>query len=372
MRSAPLVTTISAVFAFLLAMVSVAGVRRLALRLGIVDAPGGRKQHDDPVPPVGGIGVFLAFLLSVGVFGEIFAINLPWALLASLAIILIMGVIDDIRDVDARLKFAVHFLVAALLVIGGDARITHLGDLLGFGSIALGFLSIPFSIACVVYIINALNMMDGLDGLAGGNAVIIFFWFGLCAAMGGNAPALFQMAIFSACLLGFLVFNARAPWRKKACIFLGDAGSTGIAIVIAWFAITLSQGPAAVTQPASVAWIIALPIVDAFGLLVARILDRKPPFAPDRRHFHHHFIHAGFSVVRAVYVILLWSFLLGAFGVLGAIAGLPAPVLGWLWIALWIGHTLLTIRAERFIVLLDHLRVRIGSGESIFPGRARH
>lgn len=345
-----------------LSLLAVPLVARIAMKLGMIDAPGGRKQHDAPAAPVGGIAIFSVLLLVFLGGGSLFGINLPWALITSLALILLVGVIDDIREVDARLKFAVHFLVAGILVVGGGARIAGLGDLLGLGPIWLGWLSVPFSIACVVYIINAVNMMDGLDGLAGGNALIIFLWFGMAAWLGEEWKTVFEIAVFCACLTGFLFFNARTPWRKQASVFLGDAGCTGIAVMIAWFAITMSQGHEIgdfrMIHPAAVAWIIALPIIDAFGLLVARIKDKKPPFAPDRRHFHHHFIHAGFGVGVSVYTILLWSAALGAFGFLGQRYEIPIYVLGWLWVFLWLGHTALTVRADLFIRLLSFLKRR--------------
>ncbi|HPQ51124.1 MAG: undecaprenyl/decaprenyl-phosphate alpha-N-acetylglucosaminyl 1-phosphate transferase [Alphaproteobacteria bacterium] len=341
------------VAAFLVTVIVVALARQLALKLGVVDAPGGRKQHDEPVPPVGGIAIFTIFIAILFGSGIFLSTTIPWALIVSLGIILLVGVIDDAREIDARIKFATHFLVAAILVIGGGAQITSLGNILGFGQMGLGWMSIPFSIACVVYIINAVNMMDGLDGLAGGNALIVFLWFGLSAFWHGETETVFEIAIFCAGLLGFLFYNARSPWRKHAKVFLGDAGSMGIGVMIAWFAITLSQTPHQVIEPVSVAWVIALPIIDAFGLLVARLRDHKPPFAPDRRHFHHHFIHAGFGVASTVYIILCWSAILGAIGVLGVKLGVPHGVLGWAWAVLWLSHAALTIHAKKFIGLLS-------------------
>ena len=272
-----------------------------------------------------------------------------------MAIILIVGLIDDIWEVEARIKFAVHFLVATILVVGGGAQITSLGNLLGFGEMNLGWASIPFSIACVVYIINAVNMMDGLDGLAGGNTLIIFLWFGLSAVLHGYGAGVLESVLFCSGLLGFLFFNARSPWRAHATVFLGDAGSMGIGVMIAWYAIILSQAPHQVIEPVSVAWVIALPIIDAFGLLVARLKDKKPPFAPDRRHFHHHFINAGFGVGPSVYTILAWSTLLGGVGVFGVAAGIPQSILGWAWVILWLSHAALTIHSEQFIRLLSKL-----------------
>lgn len=348
-----LVVFVSSMTAACLGLVLIPLVRKTALKYGFVDSPGGRKQHNEPVPPIGGMVIFSVFLAVMLVSGGIFRIVLPSSLLIALAIILVMGVIDDRRGVNAGLKFAVHFLVAGILVIGGGAELKTLGNLLGFGELTLGWMSIPFSIACVVYIINAVNMMDGLDGLAAGNALIIFAWFGLSALWMGDHKILLEIAVFCSCLLAFLYYNARSPWRNHASVFLGDAGSMGIGVMIAYYAISLTQGHNHEIEPVSVAWIIALPIIDAFGLLVARLKDKKPPFSPDRRHFHHHFIHAGFGVGASVALILGYSALLGAIGFLGEKSGIPDPLLGWAWVALWISHAILTMKHEKFITLLS-------------------
>jgi UDP-GlcNAc:undecaprenyl-phosphate GlcNAc-1-phosphate transferase len=329
---------------------------KFALKYGFVDAPGGRKTHERPVPPVGGIVVFSVFALFSLFVGADF--DGTWAYYIALFLILITGVIDDRNGVFPWVKFLIHFLAAFVLVIVGDTQIQSLGNLLGTGDIELGWASIPFSIACVVYIINAMNMMDGLDGLAAGKAVIIFAWFFFAALLSGWWEPTILLLIIIASLLGFLFYNFRFRFRRKAIIFLGDAGSMAIGLTIAWFAIQLSQGPMPVISPASVAWIIALPIIDAFGLLVARLKDKKHPFEPDRRHFHHHFIDNGYSVKASVRIILSYGFFLGAIGFLGYVFGIPEWILGWGWIILWLSHALLVMYPNRFKALLAHLHTQ--------------
>lgn len=348
------VSVIIPFLAFVTVLMMVPLVCRLADRAGFVDAPAGRKQHDVPVPPLGGVvifTVFLSFMVWVG--------GLPWAVFAALALMLVAGIIDDARELNAKLKFALHFTSAFIMVLGGGAQIHSLGNLLGFGDINLGWMAIPFSVACIVYIQNALNMMDGVDGLAGGQSFLVFAWLMFAALGGGNSDGVLQLSLLMACVAGFLVYNMRSPLLKRAKIFLGDAGSMALGLMIAWYAITLSQGHAAVIRPASVAWLIALPIVDSFGLLVARLKDKKPPFAPDRRHFHHHFAAAGFSAGQTTVLILSYSACLGAIGFFGVRLGVPDFILGWAWVALWMAHTLLTVKSEKFIQLLVAARSRI-------------
>lgn len=346
----------SAFLAFLSVALAVPLVCKLAVRFGFVDAPQGRKQHDVPVPPLGGVTIFLTFLLFMVVLG-----GLPWAVFAALGLMLVVGLIDDAFEVNPKLKFALHFTSAFLLVIGGGAQLHTLGDLLGFGAIDLGLFAVPFSVACVVYIQNAINMMDGVDGLAGGNSFLVFAGLLFAALYAGNGEAASQLMILMGGLAGFLFHNMRSPVLQRARIFLGDAGSMSLGLMIAWYAMTLSQGSGASLHPVSVAWLIALPIVDSFGLLVARIKDGQPPFSPDRRHFHHHFAAAGFTPAQTTMIILAYVVVLGSVGIFGVMAGIPDYVLGWAWVALWMGHTVLTIKNERFIQLLVSLRSRFCS-----------
>lgn len=341
----------TSLFAFFSVLIAIPLVCKLAGRAGFLDNPEGRKQHEVPVPPLGGITIFTIFLMIMSVLG-----GLPWAVFGALALMLVVGIVDDARGMNAKLKFALHFTSAFVMVLGGGAQLHSLGNLLGLGDVTLGFFAIPFSIACVVYVQNAVNMMDGVDGLAGGYSLIVFGWLLVAAIGGAYDDIVVQISILMACLSGFLVYNMRSPIRSRAIIFLGDAGSMALGLMIAWFAITLSQQPYAVINPASVAWLIALPIFDSFALLVARLKDGKHPFAPDRRHFHHHFIHAGFSAGQTTFLILAYSILLGSIGFFAPRMGVPDFVLGWGWVALWAGHTALTIHADQFIRLLARVR----------------
>lgn len=338
----------------ILSLAFVPVVRKFALRTDFVDKPGGRKQHEQTTPYGGGIAIFVVFgLLSLFIAPPFEG---SWAYFVALAMILITGVIDDKSGVNAKLKFAIHFLAAFILVIPGHTQLLTLGNLLGFGDMGLGWAVIPFSVACVVYIINAINMMDGVDGLAGGKSLIVFLWLMIAAASAGEWNAVSSLAVISGAVIGFLYYNMRHPFRTKAGIFLGNAGSMALGLTIAWYCIQLSQEPTATILPVSVAWIIALPIIDPFGLLVARLKDGKHPFEPDRRHFHHHFLDAGFTPAQTTMIILGWAAILGGIGYLGPKAGIPEPILGWTWVALWIGHALMTMKPQGFIRLLIRIR----------------
>ena len=194
------------VFAFLAVLVLVPLVRRVALRLRFVDQPGGRKTHKDPVPPIGGLVIFpiyMAVALFTGVtFGGY------WPLFLALGLILVAGALDDSLSINPWVKFVVQFAAAILIVVPGHAQLYQLGDLFGFGHVGLGFMSLPFSVVAVVLLINAINLMDGLDGLAAGKSCVVLFWLILASVFAGEWAAVLAMGPLMGALAGFLLVGA--------------------------------------------------------------------------------------------------------------------------------------------------------------------
>lgn len=321
--------------------------KKFALRIGFVDEPGGRKDHEDLVPPIGGLIVMPVYMITaylIGVDVETF-----WPLYAALGLILLVGGIDDYKNINPWPRFIAQFVAAALIVVPGQAQLYHLGDLFGLGVLWLSWMSIPFSIIAVVLLINAINLMDGLDGLAGGKSFVIFIWLSLACILAGQWSALLPIAPLMGALLGFLIYNIRHPLRKKASIFLGDAGSMSLGVVIAWFAIGLAQDPDSVLVPISTAWILALPIMDICAQFYRRTREGRHPFDADRGHFHHHVVHAGFSVGHSTSMILLIVFLFGAIGYGGVQLGVPQWALTSAWIILLFSHMALSLRPKTYI-----------------------
>lgn len=329
--------------------------KRVAPRIGLIDQPGGRKMHEDAVPLVGGLAIFSSFILLSFVFTPWME---HWMAFVALSMLLYMGVIDDAIELNAKFKFFIHFVVSALLVLDGVVLET-MGDLFGTGDISFGGFAGIFTTLCVVYLINAMNMIDGIDGLSGGIAFVIAIFLFSASLMRGVMPT-FELQFLIGALVCFLMFNYRHPWRERASIFMGDSGTMALGFVLAWLAIDLSQDGAtangAVFDPISIAWLLALPIWDAFGMLTARIRRGKHPFEPDRNHFHHHFLDAGFKPEEATPLIMLYCMLLGAIGVFGASWGVPPVVLTVGWIFMWGVHTQLSYKHDGFIVFLKRVR----------------
>lgn len=323
--------------AFVVTVFVLWGGRILALRFGFADRPGGRKMHDNPVPPIGGLAIIPVFLLFANLAG--LETIVPWPLSAALLALLGMGAIDDARSIPSQVKFALIILIACFLVIFGEAQIGNLGNLFGFGDVELGAGSKVFTILSLALLMNAVNMMDGVDGLAGGFCALVAFWMMVVCAGAGNWEAFGALAILLAAMGGFLVFNLRAPWRRSASVFLGDAGALSLGLLLGWFCIKLSQGNTAPLEPATVIWIIAIPVMDAFALFIARSVRGLHPFNADRRHLHHRLQDHGLSPARTTGIILA---LIAVFALVGFVAqaqGIPAYFLFYAWLALFILHT---------------------------------
>ena len=178
---------------------------RLAPVLKLVDAPDGpdgRKQHEGNVPLIGGLIIFPVFIVCAILAG--FSFTSHWPLYAGIIVLLATGAVDDKFHVHAWAKFFIQFVAAALVIIPGGARIYQLGDLFGFGLFGLDFMWLPFSFAAVVLLINAVNLMDGLDGLASGICVVALSWLVAGFYMAGDAESFMVVAILIAAICGFL------------------------------------------------------------------------------------------------------------------------------------------------------------------------
>lgn len=354
------------VLAFLAVLFLVPPMRMVAPKIGLVDAPGGRKKHEGVIPLIGGLILFPVFILFSILSGDDFGVY--WPLYAAILVLLVTGAVDDKLPMHPLLKFGLQFIAAILIVVPGGAQIYQLGDLFGLGDVGLDLISLPFSIIAVVLLINAINLMDGLDGLAGGVSLVILGWM-LFACIGyGEANYSYSMKILIAALVGFLFYNMRSPFRKKAVIFMGDAGSMCLGLMIAWYAIHLSPENARVMEPMAVAWVLAIPIWDECAQFYRRVCEGRHPFSPDRGHFHHHFIRAGISTGVSVWVILGLVFLAGGFGVIGVQIGVPLAVLTVLWIAMILGHMAYSKNTQRYLHLVKRLAGKeISSTPSVKP-----
>lgn len=287
------------------ALLMVPFLYRWALDQGALDVPDERKVHTAPTPRLGGIAIFMAFLLAVIVFVPID--DRVRGLLAGALIMFVTGVVDDLNGITARYKLAGEVVACLTAVVVGELWVVDLGNLFGFGRILLpDWFGLPFTVFALVGVINAINLIDGLDGLAGGVSTIALVAFMLLAALHGATAVLLISAALLGALLGFLKYNF-----YPARIFMGDAGSLTVGFVLGFLALMLTQRAESTVSPVVPLLVLGLPIVDTLWVMGRRALHGVSPFAADRNHVHHKFLGLGFehrfTVVLIYGISLFWS-----------------------------------------------------------------
>lgn len=320
-------------FSFLLSLSATLVLIRMAPRLALLDHPDWRKQHVDPTPMVGGLGMFLALLFSAVLFLPVGSHQIEFLLLA--VFIVLLGVLDDRFSLKALPRLGLQILLVVAMVSLTGVQLNELGDLTFSGNIELGKLALPMTIIGTVGMINAVNFTDGLDGLAGGMVGVALLYLLMFAMMAGAGGISLELVLMLGVLLGFWVLNARYFRGKKAATFMGDAGSMFLGFMLAWYFISMSQGEERILSPVTTLWIFALPLFDTVGIMLRRIIRGRSPFAADREHLHHILQHAGYSVSETVTVMLMLAVGLGMIGFLGEILDLPDGVMFWGFIALF-------------------------------------
>ncbi|MCF6202839.1 MAG: UDP-N-acetylglucosamine--undecaprenyl-phosphate N-acetylglucosaminephosphotransferase [Methylococcaceae bacterium] len=282
----------------------------LAKKIGHTDSPSSRKKHAGEVPLVGGLSIFLCLLI---LYYWLPIKNHAYILAASL--IVICGTIDDNRELSAKVRIFIEMIAALIMIKWGGIEINNLGNLFGFGDISLGKFSSIFTVFAIIGGVNAFNMLDGIDGLAGSLSLLVFILIFIIAL---TTPEIISLCLlFISAIIAFLLFNLRIFGRKKASIFLGDTGSMLFGFTICCLLIEASKIEKNIISPVTVLWIIAIPLFDSISIMIRRIRKGQSPFAPDREHFHHILLLAGYSVNQTVGIILLIAFTAGSFGILG-------------------------------------------------------
>lgn len=290
--------------------------RWLAFRLGAVDLPGGRKVHPQPMARFGGLAVFAGFCAPWGglylVTNRVSVVfqdyeKLFGTLMVGALAMLILGAIDDIKGLPAGRKFLIQLGVAAWLFFGGY-RITTLSNPFG-APITLGWLSFPVSLLWIVGLTNAINLLDGIDGLATGVTACIALALAVINLIGGNIlVALLTFSLAGACL-GFLPYNF-----SPARIFLGDSGSLVLGMVLSCIGMLSLFKAATATFIIVPLLLFGLPLYDTASVMIGRALRGAPIFGADRTHVHHRLLSFGLSHREAA--VLLYGLCVG----MGALA----------------------------------------------------
>jgi UDP-GlcNAc:undecaprenyl-phosphate GlcNAc-1-phosphate transferase len=311
--------------AFLSTVVLIRLFRRLASHVALIDVPAGRKSHEGSVPLVGGIAIITAFLFTA------FLTRLPLAgfnsLFSGLLLLVVIGLLDDLHDLSTRSRFFAQIMASLVMASWGGVMVNDLGALLGNDILRLNNWAIPFTVIGVIGVINAMNMIDGVDGLAGGITLIALVLFGFAAQFSGlivHATLLFTLA---AAVLGFLVFNFRAPWMKQALVFMGDAGSMTLGFALAWFAVDLTSADRLALAPITAVWVLAVPLLDMASVMLRRVERGISPFTGDAQHLHHLLLRHGFSTPKTVTLMLSASLVCGVAGLASLYYAVPESVM---------------------------------------------
>ena len=291
-------------------------VKRFAVRFGFVDIPkDGRRMHNHPIPTIGGLAIYAAFVLVILAMSNISRQML--GILCGGTIILIMGVLDDKYDLNARLKIVVQLAAALIPVLQGTV-ISYISNPLPTGEpyIPLGVLSIPITVIWIVAITNAVNFIDGLDGLSVGVCSISCLSMSVIAlSLGQGVEAVILGALLGACL-GFLPYNL-----NPAKIFMGDTGATFLGFILACMSVSGLFKLYTMISFAIPILVLGVPIFDITFATLRRIWHHVSPMHSDRSHIHHRLIDVGFNQRQSVAILYVVASLLGVFAVMLSTSG---------------------------------------------------
>jgi UDP-GlcNAc:undecaprenyl-phosphate GlcNAc-1-phosphate transferase len=279
-------------------------VTAFANNSGAIAVPGRRHTHSYPTPKLGGIAIAAGVLIISPIIFPVDRVIGSYLLASS--VMLLLGIIDDIRGTNWKVKLAFTVVATLIMKFGGGVWITTVGDLFGVGDITLGIWGLPFTIFAVFGVVNAINLIDGLNGLACGVSSIAFLSFAIFASISGNETVLVLSIASLGATLGLFRYN-----YPRARIFMGDSGSLFLGFSLAMLAILLTQGEGKI-NPMIPVIVLGIPIFDTVRVLCIRIINSRHPFKGDRTHLHHLMKRSGIPLHRVVKTIWILSVLMSS------------------------------------------------------------
>lgn len=331
----------------------------IARRIGLLDHPGGRKDHAMPTPVTGGpaiaVGTIVPALLLTHATPQLIGLGV------AATILIVIGIIDDLKDLPWPVRILAQAAAGLAIALIGDVRVERIGPVFGLGATDLGMLSIPFTVTATVGLINALNMADGMDGLAGSMALCALGMLIAASHYSGNVDLAGGLTVIAGAVMGFLAFNLRLPWRRRARVFLGNSGSAYLGLLIAWASFRLTQNDGHPVTPVLAPFLIALPVIDCLVLIARRLAQRRSPFTADRTHAHHLMLDGGFRPTEVLLILASVSLLIGLGAALGRKFGVPIPAFPIVFLLLIAGWYAFTADADRAVRAFASLR-RMATG----------
>ena len=293
--------------AFVVSFLMCPMVKSFAYKIGAIDVPkDNRRMHKKPVPRLGGLAIFLGFIVSMLLFVKID--HQMQGILLGASIIVVLGVVDDMSPLRAYFKFCVQ-IFAALVAVFHGVVIQTLSNPNVFAESPywdLGWLAVPITVLWIVGITNAVNLIDGLDGLACGVSTISAISMLVIALLVSEGDVALVMASLVGACLGFLPFN-----KNPAKMFMGDTGSTFLGYILATISIQGLFKYYAIVSFAVPFLILGLPMFDTLFAIIRRLANGQNPMAPDRGHIHHRLIDMGLNQKQAVAALYVISSILG-------------------------------------------------------------
>jgi UDP-GlcNAc:undecaprenyl-phosphate GlcNAc-1-phosphate transferase len=297
---------LATLWALLIALFAVPSIVYIAHLKNLLDAPNNRSVHVSLTPRLGGVAVLAGFFSALTIFAPL--ANGVQQLLAGCILLFFVGLKDDLVTISVTKKFLGQLLATGVVMLMADVRITSLQGILGIGTLPIG-LSYGFTFVVIVGITNAINLIDGLDGLAGtlvliSSGTLGYYFFQYGGSTYGNYA--FVAACLMGGILGFLRYNFH-----KASIFMGDTGSLVCGFIVSILAIQFiemgqaSGQPLLSASPALALGILFVPLFDTSRVFLLRMLAGKSPFAPDKNHIHHRVLALGFSQINTVLLLAL-------------------------------------------------------------------
>ena len=293
--------------AFIIALALTPVAKSIAYKTAAIDVPKDKRRvHKEPTPRLGGLAIYYGFLISILIFSKIDKQLI--GILAGSLLIVVVGIIDDVKQIRASIKLVVQ-IVAALIVAFCNVRISAISmpvALVDGGILSLGVFSIPITVLWIVGATNAVNLIDGLDGLAAGICSIATFSLFFIAILAGEASVAVLAAALAGSCLGFLPYNF-----NPAKIFMGDTGSTFLGYMLSIICIQgLFKGYVVISFIVPFL-ILGLPLFDTTFAILRRIKNKKPIMSPDRGHLHHRLMDMGLSQKQTVAILYVIAMILG-------------------------------------------------------------
>jgi len=307
---------------FVITLFALCLLKSVSFTLGLVDYPGGRKKHKKIVPMIGGLAIFIG--ISFSFFPLIVDSQVYFSFWSVCLGVVVLATVDDLYGLSPSNRLFIQFLLTSMMIIFGHTGILHLGNVAGLGDILLGKMSLIFTGVAIVGVANAVNMMDGVDGLTGcvslGELACLLF---LTWHAGAHVETILIVLLMGS-IVAFLCFNFPMKPLEKMKIFLGDAGSLFIGFTLAWLCVRVTQNQFLVSYPpVLMLWILALPLMDTLHLMINRKMRGVSPFRGDRRHIHHLLLQLNYSPRETNFILTALSMLIGILGITLYLVGAP-------------------------------------------------